>query len=151
MSMPDPSGSMHNASLVYQVRVSEVMAAAGPVSFTTDLSQFTFNFETGRTQNQDGSVTVTWDTSVWSPAVEATIAATLDAICAALAAELGVATAVVQAAVTVKRVWLMAPNIQGPGFSSGSSSITTMMTYPVPPTQVASSDAGSAAEDAVTG
>lgn len=131
MSMPDPGSSMHNASLIYQVRISELAAAAGPVTFTTDLSQFTFSFETGRTANGDGSVTITWDTSPWSVKVEDGIAATLDTICAALALQLGLTTAQVQAAVTVKRVWLMTPNIQGPGFSSGSSAITDMMTYPI--------------------
>jgi hypothetical protein len=63
-------------------------------------------------------------------AVEAGIAATLDTICGALATQLGITTAAVQAAVSVKRIWLMAPNIQGTGFSSGNSAITDTMAYP---------------------
>jgi hypothetical protein len=131
MTMPDPGTALHVASLSYYCTFSSLTAAAGPVTFDApDPQKFTFNFETGSTPNQDGSVTITSDTSVWSAAVEAEIATALTSICTALATLLGLTLAQVQAAVSIKRVWTMRPTIQGAGVSSGSSVITSMMTYP---------------------
>jgi hypothetical protein len=131
MTMPDPGTALHIARLVYQVTFSELTAAAGPVTFDApDPQKYTFNFETGSTPNADGTVTVTSDTSSWSAARETSIATTMTAVCTALAAELGLTLAEVQAAVSIRRVWTMAANVQGAGASSGSTAITSVMTYP---------------------
>jgi hypothetical protein len=130
--MPSLSTALHVAVLDYYCTFGTLHAAAGPVTFAVpDPVRFTFLFDTGSTPNQDGSVTVTSDSSWFVQAtVEAGIATALNAISAAVATLLGLTTAQVQAAVAVKRIWTIAPVIQGAGFSSGSTAITNMMTYP---------------------
>src|SRR5260370_30961388 len=131
MALPAPGTALHIATLSYYCTLSELAAASGPVTFAApDPQRFTFRFETGSTPNADGSVTITWNTSVWSAAVEATIATALTAICTALATMLGLTLAQRQAAVAVKRVWTMKPNVQGAGTSSGSTVITSVIAYP---------------------
>jgi hypothetical protein len=129
--MPDPGTTMHVASLVYYFTFSKLTAATGPVTFEVpDPVRFTFSFETGSIPNEDGSDTITWDTSQWSASVEAELATTITAICGPVATLLGLTLAQVQAAVTVKRVWTLTPNIQGAGTSSGRTVLTDQMAYP---------------------
>jgi hypothetical protein len=132
MTMPNPGTALHIAVLDYYCTFGKLQAATGPVTFAVpDPVRFTFTFDTGSTPNQDGSVTVTSDSSWFVQAtVETGIATALNTISAAVGTLLGLTTAQVQAAVAVKRVWTIAPVIQGPGFSSGSTAITNMMAYP---------------------
>jgi hypothetical protein len=130
--MPDPGASLHNASLDYYCTFGEVAAVAGPVTFSVpDPVRFRFAFETGATLLPDGTTAVTWDYSWFNQAAtEASITATLNQICAPIAAMLGRSVADIQAVAMVRRLWTMAPNIQGQGVSSGRTVITSVMPYP---------------------
>lgn len=132
MALPDPGTALHIATLDYYCTFSQLAAASGPVTFSVpDPVRFNFAFETGSTPNQDGSETITSDSSWFDQAATETgIAAALDAICAAVGTLLGLATGQVQAAVTVRRAWTIAPNVQGGGVSSGRTVITEAMPYP---------------------
>ena len=134
MTMPDLGASLHNAVLDYYCTFSTLAAAAGPVTFSVpDPVRFTFTFETGTTpvDGSPGVELVSWDYTWFTQATtEAGIAAALTTICGAVAALLGLDTAQVQAAVTVRRVWTVRPNLQGAGVSSGSTALTSQMTYP---------------------
>ena len=132
MPLPDPGAALHIAALDYYCTFARLAAASGPVTFSVpDPVRFNFAFETGATANPDGSETITWD-AAWfgQAATETAIAAALDEISAAVGTLLGLATAQVQAAVTVRRAWTIAPNVQGGGASSGRTVITETMTYP---------------------
>lgn len=135
MPMPDPGATTHVQSLEYLCTFSLLPAGGGPVTFAVpDPVRFTFTFETGRTPNTDGSVTVTWDYSWFTQAaVEGEIASALDSICTAVATMLSLPQAQVQAAVLVRRVWTIAPNVQGPGVGSGTVVQIDRMGYPTIP------------------
>lgn len=145
MSMPDLGAALHFASLDYFCTFGELQAAIGPITFSVpDPVRFRFTFDTGRTQNSDGTVTVTWDYSLYNKgATETALALRLDQICTPIAALLGLTLAQVQAAVTVKRVWTVTPNIQGAPASSGGTVLTSFMPYP---TVIAASDQSAAAD-----
>lgn len=132
MTMPDTGSSLHNASLDYYCTFGEVSAAAGPVSFSVpDPVRFHFDFVTGSTVGQDGTITYTWDYTWFNQVtVEAGIKTALNTICGAIAALLGRTTADVQAAVSVQRAWTVAPNVQGPDSGTGRTVLTSAMAYP---------------------
>ena len=134
MSMPDPGTALHIASLDYYCTFSPLAASAGPVTFSVpDPVRFSFVFDTGTTpvDGSPGVVQVAWSYSWFTQAtVEADIAATLNAISTAVATMLGLTQADVQAVVTIRRIWQITPNMQGPGVSSGSTALTDAMIYP---------------------
>jgi hypothetical protein len=115
--MPDLDAALHYASVTYAAGFGSLTTNAGLVSFTTVVPvQFSFTFETGRTQpDPDLDLQeVTWDYSWFDqPAVEASIAAALDAISATLAELLSLTPAQVQESVAVQRIWTAAANEQG--------------------------------------
>lgn len=132
MSMPQPGTAMHLASVDYYCTFGELKAAAAPVTFSApNAIHQTCMFDTGSTPNADGSVTITWDSSWFTQAtVETGIKNLLNAVCTALATELGLTQSQVQAVVTIRRVWAMTPNVQGGGVSTGQAAITDYMAYP---------------------
>ena len=132
MSMPDPGASLHIASLDYYCTFGEVAAAAGPVTFSVpDPVRFRFGFETGSTPHPDGTTTIAWDYSWFIQAAqEARITAALNQICVPVATLLGRAAADIAAAAQVRRVWTLAPNVQGQGASGGRTVLTSVMPYP---------------------
>lgn len=139
--MPDPGTSLHIQSIDYACTFDRLPAGGGAVSFSCpDPVHFTFSFETGATPvaGQPDVFTVTWDYSWFTQAtIEADIAAAMSAIVAAIAELLSLTTAQVDAAVTVRRVWTYAPNVQGPDVSNGRIVTTDYMAYPP---QVTSAD-----------
>jgi hypothetical protein len=144
--MPQPSSTLHLASVDYQCTVGLLPPGGGPVQFQVpDPVHFTFGFETGTTPVSPGVVEVTWDYSWFNQAqVEAGITATLGQLVEAVAPLLpGLPLTDLQAAVNVTRVWTFAPNVQGAGVSSGR--VVTMDQLPYPP--VVSDADGCAAAD----
>jgi hypothetical protein len=131
MSMPDPGTALHLASLDYACTFSAVSDPTGLITFAVpDPVHFTFDFETGSTQTAPGQTTITSDTSWFVQAtVEAGITSALGAICTAVAAMLGVAELAVSNTIAVRRVWTIAPNVQGAGVSSGRIVTTDLMPY----------------------
>jgi len=130
--MPNPGDSLHLAQLDYYFTIDTLIAAAGPVTFSApDPVRFTFPFETGSTQNLDGSVTVTWDYSWFTQSdVETDLVTALNEIVGSVAVMLGLSSDQVSAAVTVRRVWTYAPNVQGAGVGTGRISNQDVMVYP---------------------
>jgi hypothetical protein len=129
--MPDPGADLHIVSLDYACVFGALPAADPRVTFSVpDPVHFTFAFETGSTVTA-GVTTYTWDYTWFVQAtVEAEIATALAAISTNVAAMLGLTGADVDAMVTVRRVWTIAPNVQGTGVSSGRIVTTDLMTYP---------------------
>lgn len=136
MTMPNPGTTMHVASVDYAVTFGQLASASRPVSFSgPSATHYIFTFDTGETQNPDGSWTITWDTSWFSQAAsEGLIASALDGTCADVATLLGLTLAQVQAAVTVRRLWTLNQNSYTviPGVTSGPQRviIPDVMTYP---------------------
>jgi hypothetical protein len=153
-SMPDLSAGLHFVSVTYACTFGGITTSGGAVSFgVPDAVQFTFRFETGRSQRdpQVDLYDVTWDYSWFGQEqVEAAISAALSVICAAIGQLLSVPQAEVEQSVTVRRLWTFAMNIQGSAApeqlgDGGSSVITSIMPY-LP--AVTSADAVSALEGA---
>lgn len=130
--MPSPATSLHVASLDYACTFGQLPADGGLVSFSCpDPVHFTFGFETGKTEVSAGVYQITTDYSWFDQAtVEADISGALSQIVAAVAELLGLPLAEVDQAVTVRRVWTFAPNMQGAGVSSGRVVSTDLMQYP---------------------
>jgi hypothetical protein len=130
--MPEPGASLHIASVDYYCTFSPLVGQSGKVTFSCpDPVHFLFSFETGQVQVAPGVVQVTWDYSWFSQAaVEADISQALSQIVAALAALLSLSLAQVDAAVLVRRVWTIAPNVQGAGAGSGLVTSIDVMQYP---------------------
>jgi hypothetical protein len=145
--MPQPGTSLHIASLDYQCTFDLLPPGGGPATFECpDPVHFGFNFETGSVPvaGQPDVVQLSWGYSWFSQAqVESAITFALDQICAAVAVLTGTPVTVVNAAVTVRRVWTFAPNVQGPDVSSGRVVTTDVMAYPH---AVTDSDAVAAAD-----
>jgi hypothetical protein len=153
--MPDPGDALHIASLDYACTFTTLPPGGGRASFSCpDPVHFTFSFETGETilDPVAGTFEVSWDYSWFGQAeVEAGIAATLNLICAAICTMTSMPLSVVLAAVSVQRVWMFAPNIQGPGVSSGRIATIDAMNYPVTVTdadEAAAADGGEQVTDA---
>lgn len=135
MTMPTPASNMHIASVDYGVSFREVSSADGRAKFSAMGTHYVFTFDTGETENQDGSWTVTHDQSWFVQAtVEAGIAAGLNTDCGGIATMLGLTLAQVQAVVTVRRTWTYNENSFTviPGVTSGPqmSSWVDVMAYP---------------------
>ena len=138
MTMPTPASNMHIASVDYVVSFSQLVSPTAPIRFSAPAAtRYTFTFDTGETDNADGSVTVTSSQAWFNQAqAEGAIASTLDGICTDLATLLGLTQAQVQAAVIIRRTWTYNENSYTPipGVTSGSQMSTwvDVMTYPVP-------------------
>lgn len=138
MPMPDPGTSMHVASVNYVVVFAEVASAVMPATFSNlGGTSFVFRFDTGEAerQAQPGTWDVSWDASWFDQAaIETAIAASLDQNCAAIAQLLGVSAKLLQAAVTVRRLWTFNQNSYQviPGVTSGAQQVTIpdVMAYP---------------------
>jgi hypothetical protein len=132
MPMPDPGADLHVVSLDYACRFGALPASDPRIVFSVpDPVHFTFAFETGSSEPTPGVTEYTWDYTWFVQAtVEADIATALGAISTTVAAMLGLTGPDVDAMVTVRRVWTIAPNIQGAGVSSGRIVTTDLMTYP---------------------
>lgn len=137
MNMPDLGGGLHFASVDYACTFFQISAYGGFLTFGVPSPvQFTFTFETGRTQPdpQADLYDVTWDYSPFDQAAEEQgIAVTLDTICAALSERLSVSRQVVEQSVQVNRVWTVAANQQGSAapLQVGQFTITEAMPYPI--------------------
>jgi hypothetical protein len=147
--MPDPGDALHVASVDYACTFGTLPEDGGAISFSCpDPVHFLFTFETGTTPVGVGVVQVTWDYSWFNqPEIEAGIAQALDTIVAAVATLLDVPLSVVNASVTVTRVWTTAPNVQGAGVGTGRIATIDYMDYPVTKTD---SDAVTAADGGET-
>lgn len=149
MTTPTPASNMHIASVNYAVTFGQLASAANPIAFWAAATHYVFTFDTGTTQNEDGSFTVAYSSSWWSQsAAEAAIAASLDGVCQDIATMLGLTLAQVQAAVTVARVWTYNENSYSiiPGVTTGAQQSTwaDSMTYPAaaPPPAPSASPSG---------
>lgn len=132
MSFPDPGSNLHIQSIDYACTFGQLPAEGGLVTFSCpDPVHFTFSFETGATVISPGVVQITWDYSWFAQVtVEADIVMALSSIVAAIAGLLSLTIQEVDQAVVVRRVWTYAPNVQGPGVSSGRVVTTDYMQYP---------------------
>jgi hypothetical protein len=132
-NLPALDSTTHVQSVTYACTFGLTQASGGLVTFVVPQPvQFTFAFETGRTQ-PDPDVDlydITVDSSWFDQAtVEADIKSALDTICAAIATLIGVTTAVIQATVTVRRTWRINPN------QVGSAAPVQIPAAPVPYTE----------------
>lgn len=134
MTMPDPGQDLHVASLDYACTFSQLPPGGGRVTFSCpDPEHFTFSFETGIAEVSPGRFQVSWDYSWFNQAaVEDAVFAALGVIVQALAVMLSLDVFQVRQAVAVRRVWTYAPNMQGPGVSSGRIVTTQDILYPGP-------------------
>lgn len=136
MTMPGPGTAMHVASVDYAVTFAELSAVALPAKFSAPGAvHFNFTFDTGSTQTSPSSWDITWDYSWFNqPEIEASIAGTLDEVCASVGALLGLSMPQVQASVTVRRLWTLNQNSYSvvPGVSSGPQQVVLpdVMEYP---------------------
>lgn len=155
MALPDPGATMHVAGVNYAVTFAELVSGTAPIRFSAPgATSYIFEFDTGQTQNQDGSFTVTWDQSWFSQATaEAAIASSLDGTCANIATMLGLTQAQVQAAVTVRRLWTLNQNSYAviAGVSSGPQKVIIPDVMQYPATVQASASLTGAGSDAGSG
>lgn len=135
--MPELPSWQHCVSVNYACTFFQITSGGGLVVFAVPSPvQFTFLFETGRTQPdpQLDLYEYTWDYSWFDQAqVEQQIGAALDGISADIATLLGVSRSVVEQSVSVSRVWTVAANQQGAAAPRqfGQVAITEIMLYPV--------------------
>lgn len=134
-SLPALDATTHVASVTYACTFGLTQASGGLVTFVVPQPvQFTFAFETGRTQPDPAAdlFNITVDSSWFNQATAETgIKSALDTICGAIAGLLpGVTTAQVQATVTVKRTWRINPD------QAGTAAPVQMPGAPVPYTEI---------------
>ena len=117
-NLPVLSSTTHISSVTYACTFGLTAASGGKVTFTVPQPvQFTFAFETGRTQ-PDPAVdlfNITVDSSWFDQTtIEGEIKTAMDTICGAIATLLpGVTAAAVQATVRIARTWRVNPNQAG--------------------------------------
>lgn len=146
--MPDPGTALHIASIDYACTFDALPEGGGAVSFSApDPVHFTFTFETAQVQEGLGVIRISWNYAWFNQAqVEADIAGAMGAICQAVAELLALPITVVNAAVTIRRNWTIAPNLQGPGVGTGRVVSTDIMPYPTTVTDTDSCRAADAGE-----
>lgn len=131
-NLPTLDTTTHVSSVTYSCTFAPTVA--GPVMFAVPKPVlFTFTFDTGQTQ-PDPAVDLfdaVTDSSWFDQAViEGDIAAALNTICGAIAALLGVGTAVIQATVTVQRTWRINPD------QTGTAAPVQIPAAPIPYTEL---------------
>jgi hypothetical protein len=117
-NLPVLSSTMHPASVTYACTFGRTQVAGGLVTFIVPQPvQFTFAFETGRTQPDPALdlIDIISDSSWFDQDTQETnITTALDGICALIAVMLpGTTTAQIQATVSVKRTWRYNPDQVG--------------------------------------
>jgi hypothetical protein len=134
VNLPALDATTHFASVTYACTFGLSQAGGGLVTFAVPQPvQFTFAFETGRTQ-PDPAVdlwNITSDSSWFDQAAEeAAIKSALDGICALISGLLpGTTTAGIQATVRVQRTWRINPD------QTGTAAPAQMPGAPVPYTE----------------
>ena len=133
-TLPVLGDTTHPQSVTYACTFGLTAASGGLITFVVPQPvQFTFNFETGKTQPDPGTdlFDIAVDSSWFDQTtVEAGIKTTLDGICALIATMIGTTTAVIQATVMVRRTWRINPN------QTGSAAPVQIPAAPVPYTEI---------------
>ena len=116
-NFPALDATTHIASVTYACTFGLTAAAGGKVIFVVPQPvQFTFSFETGKTQPDPGADlwNIVSDASWFDQDTEeAAIKSALDGICGIIATLIGSAPAAIQATVTIHRAWRVNPDQVG--------------------------------------
>jgi hypothetical protein len=148
-SMPALDATTHVASVTYACTFGLTTADGGLVSFMVPQPvQFTFGFETGQSQpDPDVDLYLISTDYTWfdQDQVEAGIVSALGTICSAIAALLGTDVSVIEATVTIERIWRINPDQVGSAAPVQIPDAPLIYTQPmVYPPAVAAIIAGSA-------